>query len=70
MKLSYTLVDVFTSRALAGNPLAVFTDGNALQTETMQALARELNLSETTFLLRAAREHVDEGVGELHGRRR
>jgi trans-2,3-dihydro-3-hydroxyanthranilate isomerase len=53
VKLSYTLVDVFTSRALAGNPLAVFTNGNALETETMQALARELNLSETTFLLRA-----------------
>ena len=53
MKHSYTLVDVFTSRALAGNPLAVFTNGNALPTETMQALARELNLSETTFLLRA-----------------
>jgi trans-2,3-dihydro-3-hydroxyanthranilate isomerase len=53
IKLSYTLVDVFTDRALAGNPLAVFTDGSRLSSETMQALASELNLSETTFLLRA-----------------
>ena len=44
-------VDVFTDRALAGNPLAVFLDGRGLNTEQMQALARETNLSETTFIL-------------------
>ena len=44
-------VDVFTDRALTGNSLAVFLDGSGLSTETMQALAREMNLSETTFIL-------------------
>ncbi len=44
-------VDVFTDRALAGNSLAVFLDGRGLTTEQMQALAREMNLSETTFIL-------------------
>jgi trans-2,3-dihydro-3-hydroxyanthranilate isomerase len=44
-------VDVFTDRALTGNSLAVFLDGRGLSTETMQALAREMNLSETTFIL-------------------
>ncbi len=44
-------VDVFTERALTGNSLAVFLDGRGLSTEHMQALAREMNLSETTFIL-------------------
>jgi trans-2,3-dihydro-3-hydroxyanthranilate isomerase len=44
-------VDVFTDRALTGNSLAVFLDGRGLSTEHMQALARETNLSETTFIL-------------------
>jgi trans-2,3-dihydro-3-hydroxyanthranilate isomerase len=44
-------VDVFTDRALTGNSLAVFLDGRGLTTEHMQALAREMNLSETTFIL-------------------
>jgi len=44
-------VDVFTDRALTGNSLAVFLDGRGLGTEQMQALAREMNLSETTFIL-------------------
>ena len=52
-KLSYTIVDVFTTTPLAGNPLAVFTDGNGLSRQRMQELAREMNLSETTFLQRA-----------------
>src|SRR5260370_1022549 len=50
-KLSIVQVDVFTDRALAGNGLAVFLDGRGLSTEQMQALARETNLSETTFIL-------------------
>jgi trans-2,3-dihydro-3-hydroxyanthranilate isomerase len=50
-KLSMVQVDVFTDRALAGNALAVFLDGRGLSTEQMQALARETNLSETTFIL-------------------
>jgi trans-2,3-dihydro-3-hydroxyanthranilate isomerase len=44
-------VDVFTDRALTGNSLAVFLDGRGPSTEQMQALAREMNLSETTFIL-------------------
>ena len=44
-------VDVFTDRALTGNALAVFLDGRGLSAEQMQAIARETNLSETTFIL-------------------
>ena len=44
-------VDVFTGLALTGNSLAVFLDGRGLSTDQMQALAREMNLSETTFIL-------------------
>ena len=43
--------DVFTSRPLEGNPLAVFPDGRGLSDQEMQAIAREMNLSETTFVL-------------------
>jgi len=50
-QLSSIQVDVFTDRALAGNALAVVLDGNGLTTEQMQAIARETNLSETTFVL-------------------
>ena len=44
-------VDVFTDRPFGGNPLAVFPDAEGLTTEEMQSLAREMNLSETTFVL-------------------
>jgi trans-2,3-dihydro-3-hydroxyanthranilate isomerase len=50
-KLSYRIVDVFTDRIFRGNPLAVFLDGRAVSDTEMQALAREMNLSETTFVL-------------------
>jgi trans-2,3-dihydro-3-hydroxyanthranilate isomerase len=50
-RLHYHLVDVFTDRAFGGNPLAVVTNGRGLTTETMQAIAKEFNLSETTFVL-------------------
>jgi trans-2,3-dihydro-3-hydroxyanthranilate isomerase len=50
-KFRYHLVDVFTDRAFGGNPLAVFTNGRGLTGEQMQAIAKELNLSETTFVL-------------------
>ncbi len=50
-KLAMVYVDVFTERALTGNALAVCLDGRGLSTEQMQALARETNLSETTFIL-------------------
>jgi len=51
-RLSFTQLDVFTSRALEGNPLAVFPDGRGLSDDEMQAIAKEMNLSETTFVLR------------------
>jgi trans-2,3-dihydro-3-hydroxyanthranilate isomerase len=44
-------LDVFTSTPLSGNALAVFPDAHCLEPPTMQALAREMNLSETTFVL-------------------
>lgn len=47
----YYLVDVFTDRAFGGNPLAVFTAARGLSPIVMQALAKEFNLSETTFVL-------------------
>jgi len=50
-KLAMVYLDVFTERALTGNALAVCLDGRGLSTEQMQALARETNLSETTFIL-------------------
>src|SRR3954454_11887882 len=50
--LTYHVVDVFTDRAYAGNPLAVVLDADDLSTAQMQALAREFNLSETAFPLR------------------
>ena len=49
--LDYALVDVFAERPLEGNQLAVFADATSLSTAQMQALAREMNLSETTFIL-------------------
>jgi trans-2,3-dihydro-3-hydroxyanthranilate isomerase len=47
----YTL-DVFTSQPFAGNPLAVVTDGDGISQARMQAVAREMNLSETVFVQR------------------
>jgi trans-2,3-dihydro-3-hydroxyanthranilate isomerase len=48
--LKMVQVDVFSSQPLEGNPLAVFLDGRGLSDQEMQALAREMNLSETTFI--------------------
>ena len=49
--LSFITADVFTDRIFGGNPLAVFPDGRGLDDVTMQRIARELNLSETVFVL-------------------
>lgn len=49
-RFPFRQVDVFTDRPLAGNPLAVFTDATGLTDAEMQSLAREMNLSETTFV--------------------
>jgi trans-2,3-dihydro-3-hydroxyanthranilate isomerase len=63
----YFVVDVFTDTALRGNPLAVVMntvqhDGGSLATEQMQAIAREFNLSETTFVERRPAE-VEQAEG-------
>ena len=60
----YAVVDVFAERPLEGNPLAVFTDARGLSTDEMQALARETNLAETTFILPAddPASEVEHGV--------
>jgi len=53
-RLRFHLVNVFAEVPLAGNPLCVFEDGSRLDDQTMQALALQFNLSETTFILPAA----------------
>lgn len=53
----FVQVDVFTNRRFGGNPLAVFLDGKGLKTEEMQEIAKEMNLSETTFVLPATLEN-------------
>src|SRR5256884_3391613 len=47
----FVQLDVFTRKPLTGNPLAIFSDARGLTDQEMQALAREMNLSETTFIL-------------------
>jgi len=47
----FILIDVFTEQAFGGNQLAVFPDGDGISDQQMQAYARELNFSETTFVL-------------------
>jgi trans-2,3-dihydro-3-hydroxyanthranilate isomerase len=54
-KYQYVVADVFASTPLEGNPVAVFLDGSDFPAELMQRIARELNLSETTFVLPAER---------------
>lgn len=58
--LEYLLLDVFTRNPLEGNQLAVFLDARSLSTAEMQAIARETNLAETTFIL------PGEGTGGAH----
>ena len=51
----YTVVDVFTTEPLSGNSLAVFPEASELDAAAMQKIARELNLTETAFVLPATR---------------
>jgi trans-2,3-dihydro-3-hydroxyanthranilate isomerase len=55
----YLHYDVFTDHLFGGNQLAVFLDGRGLPPETMQAIAKEMNFSETTFVLPAERQGTD-----------
>jgi trans-2,3-dihydro-3-hydroxyanthranilate isomerase len=68
--LHYQLCDVFTDRPLAGNALAVFTDAHGLSTATLQALARELNLSECAFVVQHdPSDPASSGVASTHDAR-
>jgi len=59
----FVQLDVFSSTPFAGNPLAVFPDGRGLSGQQMQMIAREMNLSETTFILpRSQAEERERGV--------
>jgi trans-2,3-dihydro-3-hydroxyanthranilate isomerase len=58
----FQIVDVFTDRPLAGNQLAVVTDAQGLDTAAMQAIAREFNFAETSFLLPPADQANDAHV--------
>ncbi|MBM3819394.1 MAG: PhzF family phenazine biosynthesis protein [Acidimicrobiia bacterium] len=59
MALAFLHYDVFTTDPLSGNQLAVFLDGRGVATERMQALAREMNFSESTFILPAEAPGTD-----------
>jgi len=62
-KLPFVQLDVFTSKALEGNQLAVFPDATGLSTNQMQDLAREMNFCETTFLVpRNGKAGKDSGI--------
>ncbi len=50
-RFPFVTLDVFTRKRLEGNQLAVFTDARGLSDAEMQALARETNLAETTFVI-------------------
>ena len=54
----YYTLDVFTNNRFEGNPLAVFTDGDGLSNDQMQAIAREMNLAETVFVQKPTDERA------------
>src|SRR6185503_14679063 len=58
-RFRYVVCDVFTDTPLAGNQLAVFTDARDLTDADMQALAREMNFSESTFVLPPTVDNAD-----------
>jgi len=59
VRYAFHLVDVFSDRPLAGNQLAVVLDADGLDTDRMQAIAREFNFSETTFVTAPTAEGCD-----------
>jgi trans-2,3-dihydro-3-hydroxyanthranilate isomerase len=62
-RLRFVQLDVFASQRFSGNPLAVFFDGRGLSDGEMQSIAREMNLSETTFILpREAAVEKERGI--------
>jgi trans-2,3-dihydro-3-hydroxyanthranilate isomerase len=59
MEIPFYQVDVFTDHIFGGNPLAVFTSGQSFQEEELQKVAREMNLSETTFVYPSSTNEAD-----------
>jgi len=59
MEIPFYQVDVFTDHIFGGNPLAVFTSGQSFKEEDLQKVAREMNLSETTFVYPASTDEAD-----------
>ncbi|MFI1928881.1 MULTISPECIES: PhzF family phenazine biosynthesis isomerase [unclassified Streptomyces] len=59
---TYVVVDAFAHEPLTGNPVAVFFEADDLSAEQMQRIAREMNLSETTFVLRPRHDGNDAHV--------
>ena len=59
METPFYQVDVFTNHIFGGNPLAVFTKGQDLKEEYLQKVAREMNLSETTFVFPSTQDEAD-----------
>jgi len=57
-KYHFLQFDVFTDRAFCGNPLAVFPEAEGISDEKMMQIAREMNLSETVFVLKPEKEEV------------
>ncbi len=51
MKINYSIVDVFSEGKYTGNPLAVFKNAEHVSDREMQQIAKEINFSETTFIL-------------------
>ena len=58
MEHRFHTLDVFTTTRFQGNPLAVFTDGDSLSNDQMQAMAREMNLAETVFVQKPTDERA------------
>ena len=58
MEHRYHTLDVFTTTRFEGNPVAVFTDGDSLSNDEMQAIAREMNLAETVFVQKPTDERA------------
>jgi trans-2,3-dihydro-3-hydroxyanthranilate isomerase len=58
MEHRFHTLDVFTNTRFEGNPLAVFTDGDSLSNDQMQAIAREMNLAETVFVQKPTDERA------------
>jgi trans-2,3-dihydro-3-hydroxyanthranilate isomerase len=59
MGIPFYQVDVFTDHIFGGNPLAVFTEGQKLKEEDLQKIAREMNLSETSFVYPSTKNEAD-----------